>query len=347
VHRILPTVLLAGASICSVACAQSIAPPFDANYTLVNLGSAVGVPASYGGLVIRPQEPNALYLMGAANGGAGALYRVALERDSSGHIVGWGCSETVYVSSAPNNDGGIAFLPSGAVIYTLYPSNYVGQILPGDTAPSVYTDLTALGIAGSVGSLAFVPAGLPGAGRLKIASYNTGYWYDTSYTTNPDGTITLTGVGPLVNIGGGPEGIAFVPAGNPGFAVNSIVVSEYSTGTVVAYESTGTGDPDPTTRRPFVVGLSGAEGAAIDPLTGDFLFSTFGGSNRVYRVSGFTESATCIGDLDNNGIVDGADLGRLLAAWGPCSGCQADLNGDCVVDGIDLGILLGKWGPCP
>ncbi|MCA9283966.1 MAG: hypothetical protein KDA22_02035, partial [Phycisphaerales bacterium] len=49
-------------------------------------------------------------------------------------------------------------------------------------------------------------------------------------------------------------------------------------------------------------------------------------------------------DLDGNGTVDGADLGILLAAWGPCAGCPADLNGDGVVDGADLGVMLAAWG---
>lgn len=50
------------------------------------------------------------------------------------------------------------------------------------------------------------------------------------------------------------------------------------------------------------------------------------------------------GDIDQDGDVDGSDLGVLLAAWGPCpSGCAADINGDGVVDGLDLGTLLAGW----
>ena len=41
------------------------------------------------------------------------------------------------------------------------------------------------------------------------------------------------------------------------------------------------------TRRDFITVLEGAEGAAIDPLTGDFLFSTFGGGHRIIVVRGF------------------------------------------------------------
>jgi hypothetical protein len=48
------------------------------------------------------------------------------------------------------------------------------------------------------------------------------------------------------------------------------------------------------------------------------------------------------GDVNDDGIVDGADLGLLLGAWGS-SDPTADLNDDGVVDGGDLGLLLGEW----
>jgi hypothetical protein len=49
------------------------------------------------------------------------------------------------------------------------------------------------------------------------------------------------------------------------------------------------------------------------------------------------------GDLDRDGDVDGADLGGLLAGWGPCAGCAADLDGNGIVDGADLGAMLAAW----
>jgi hypothetical protein len=52
----------------------------------------------------------------------------------------------------------------------------------------------------------------------------------------------------------------------------------------------------------------------------------------------------CLGDLNGDRGVNGADLGLLLGSWG---GAQFDLNGDGVVTGADLGILLGAWGTCP
>jgi hypothetical protein len=58
--------------------------------------------------------------------------------------------------------------------------------------------------------------------------------------------------------------------------------------------------------------------------------------------------ACCIGNLNGDAAVDGADLGILLNAWGTCAApCAADLNRDGFVDGTDLGALLGNWGACP
>lgn len=51
-------------------------------------------------------------------------------------------------------------------------------------------------------------------------------------------------------------------------------------------------------------------------------------------------------DLDGDGAVDGADLGLLLAGWGPCPvacPCAGDLDGDGEVGGADLGALLAAW----
>ncbi|MFO0874107.1 MAG: hypothetical protein U0575_09070 [Phycisphaerales bacterium] len=45
-------------------------------------------------------------------------------------------------------------------------------------------------------------------------------------------------------------------------------------------------------------------------------------------------------DLNGDGVVNGADLGIMLGAWGTSGG---DLNGDGTTDGGDLGLLLGAW----
>ncbi len=47
-------------------------------------------------------------------------------------------------------------------------------------------------------------------------------------------------------------------------------------------------------------------------------------------------------DLNGDGVVNAADLGVLLAAWGSNS-AAADVNDDGIVDGNDLGTLLSSW----
>jgi hypothetical protein len=53
----------------------------------------------------------------------------------------------------------------------------------------------------------------------------------------------------------------------------------------------------------------------------------------------------CTGDLNQDGAVDGADLGILLGDWGQSTASDIDNSG--FVDGSDLGLLLGAWGTCP
>jgi hypothetical protein len=44
-------------------------------------------------------------------------------------------------------------------------------------------------------------------------------------------------------------------------------------------------------------------------------------------------------------VVNGADLGTLLAGWG--TGGNSDLDGNGDTNGADLGTLLSAWGVCP
>jgi hypothetical protein len=53
----------------------------------------------------------------------------------------------------------------------------------------------------------------------------------------------------------------------------------------------------------------------------------------------------CMGDLDGNGVVNGADLGMVLAGWGTAG--SSDLDGNGTTNGADLGLLLSGWGVCP
>jgi|GEM_PF-838585 len=66
--------------------------------------------------------------------------------------------------------------------------------------------------------------------------------------------------------------------------------------------------------------------------------------------NGTPDTCECIGDIYVDNAINGADLGALLAYWGPVTSTAAsracDLNGDGLVNGSDLGILLAYWGTC-
>jgi hypothetical protein len=61
-----------------------------------------------------------------------------------------------------------------------------------------------------------------------------------------------------------------------------------------------------------------------------------------------TFSFPCPGDMNNDGMVDAADLSILLGNWGPWqpTSPDTDFNNDNMTDAADLGVLLGGWGEC-
>lgn len=282
------TLPLGALALCLPAAAapQTFGTDFSADYSLLDLGGPPMVPGPLGGLVFDRSDPDFLLIGGNANNAAGAIYRIGVLRDASGRITGFDGAATLF-ADAPQIDGGLTYNEDGVLFACGYPTNTLMQFRPGSTAPDRTDALSPLGVNNSVGACQFVPAGFPGAGRFLLGSFNSSDWYEAPLTPDGAGTFEPGMATQLVNLGGGPEGIVFIESGNPAFGVQSALVSEYSAGAVRAYELDAAGNPDPTTRRDFLTGLSGAEGATIDPITGDFLFSTFGGGNRVVLVSGF------------------------------------------------------------
>jgi len=56
----------------------------------------------------------------------------------------------------------------------------------------------------------------------------------------------------------------------------------------------------------------------------------------------------CSADINDDGVVDGAEIALVLGSWNTTGvALPADLNDDGVVDGADIAIVLGAWGPCP
>lgn len=257
---------------------------FTGLYTITDLGTLSGIPGPFGGLTFLDNDT--IIMGGRANQTAADIHAFNVSRDGSGHINGFTSAGTFYADS-PEIDGGLSFGPGGVLFYTGYNENLLGQIKPGFTAPSRLDSLSPT-ISGSVVALAFVPSGFAGAGQLKVVSYSSGQW--TTVTLSPDGfgTYNFSVATPTITLGGGPEGIAYVKAVNPGFLVDSILLAEWGVGKVATYAIDANDDPIVSSRRDFINGLSGAEGAVIDPVTGDFLFSDWGGGDHIWRVSGFT-----------------------------------------------------------
>lgn len=280
------------------AAAQTLGNDFTDDYSVFNIGSVPGLPSNYGGLTFI--DNNTLLIGGQANTVAGSLYTIGVLRDDDGRITGF--SGTAERFGGPTgtvgeyNDGGVVFGPDGVLFTARWPINGLGQTMPGSIDEDKIIELAPLGVANSLAALNFVPAGFGGAGQIKMVSWSGGQWYSAGLAPDGNGTFDLVGLtqvdlnlgaGGIQNVLGGPEGFVYIAGANTGFGVNSMLISEYSAGLVGAYEVDANGDPLVATRRTFLSGLTGAEGAAIDPVTGDFLFSTFGGGSRVVRVSGF------------------------------------------------------------
>jgi hypothetical protein len=67
-----------------------------------------------------------------------------------------------------------------------------------------------------------------------------------------------------------------------------------------------------------------------------------------FNLDTIPDTCQCLADLFIDRQVNGADLGALLAFWGPVNPAlpSADINRDGNVNGADLGYLLNAWGPC-
>lgn len=339
--RIASATLLSAAG---VVHAQVIDPLFAGSYTLHDLGPVPGVPSSYGGLTLKWDDPSTLIIGGQANSASGKLYSIRITRDIDGHIAGFCSGDAVVYAGAPYNDGGVVFGPGNVLFLARYPVNEFAQIKVGSTAADKVIAMAPFGVHTSTSSLNFVPAGLPGAGRMKLTTYNGGQWNEVNIAPDGNGTydvVTVTQV-PSSNLPGGPEGFTYVPPGSALFPNPSMLVSEYAAGVVSAFELNATGDPIIASRRVLVSGLSGAEGATIDPVTGDFLFSTFGGAGKVVVVRGFVPPQGCRADCEGDDDLDVFDYLCFLNFYS-VQHPYANFDGDCDFDIFDFLSFQGAF----
>jgi hypothetical protein len=265
----------------------TIAPQFASSYTCVDLGTVASVPSPWGGFAMSVNDTSALLVTGSARSPGGELYSVPIGRDADCHVAGF-LGTSTDVASAPYNEAGVAFGPSGVLFLAQAIINKMGELKPGSMAPDKTVDMGALGFAQTMCGVGFVPTGFPGAGQLKLINWpSPGYWYNAPLMPDGAGTFDVTSLVQGAMLPNGAAGFVFIAAGNPGFSSNTVLVSEYDIGTVAAYTLTGpASDPDPTTRTPFITGLTGAQGGVLDPVSGDFLFSTYS-TAQIIAIRGF------------------------------------------------------------
>jgi len=267
--------------------AQTVQAPFNAVYTVSNIGAIPGLPSTWGAMVFDREDPNILLCTRWNTVGVQNLFAIGVVRDAQGHVTGFSGTVTPR-AQADYIDGGLAYHPSGVLFYTRYPSlivggNGVGQFKPGSTVPDRVDAILAPNY---VGGLAIVPAGLPGAGRLKTLRWPGGQWSDAQLTPDANGTFDIVGEALTATLTGGPDGIAYVPHAAPLFTGADVLVAEYNGGNLVTYAVDVQGDPIVATRQVVVSGLSSCFTMAVDPVTQDVLHAGWSGTT-VHVIKGF------------------------------------------------------------
>ena len=269
----------------------TLAAAYAPLYRVFDLGVVPGIPGTghLGGCVLDASDPNRLLVAGDSETDLGALYAIQLVRGPCGHIVGFSGSAQ-RVATTPNVDANLLWGPGSVLLYSQWPVDHLGQLLAGGSAPASDVDLYPLGVTrGSVSGLGFVPPPLGAAGQLRTLTWSDGAWYH----------LTLSGSAPpwtvsspldVTTLPNGPGGFAYVPAGSPGFAAQSLIVAEWSVDSVATYAVDDAGDPVVATRHDFFTAFPRPWGAYFEPKTGDFLFLTWSEPpDRVFVVQGFVE----------------------------------------------------------
>jgi hypothetical protein len=266
--------------------AQTVQPPFDALYTIQNVGTIPGLGSTYGGITFDLQDPNKLVCSNWATVGQQNLFEVEVVRDAQGHITGFAGPATPR-GQADYIDAGLAFHPSGVLFYARYPSgtgvNAIGQFKPGSTTPDRVDNVLG---PNWLGGLQIVPDGLPGAGRLKTVRWSGGQWTDATLVPDGNGTFQITGETQTAILSGGPDGFCYVPRTAPLFTGADVMVAEYSGGNLATYTVDAQGDPIVASRQVFVSGLSGAFALAVDPVTQDLVHAKWS-AGTIHVIRGF------------------------------------------------------------
>jgi hypothetical protein len=266
----------------------TIAAPFREVYRAYQIGPVPGLRGTrYSGCLIDRHDRNLLYIGADSESPSGALYAIRVVRACDGHIVGFDGTAR-RIASTPYIDANLFFDRDGNILYSMWPTNQLAVLPPGADMPSQVLDFASVGVPASAspGGVAFVPMGFTGAGELRIVGWPTYTWHRVTFTYAA-GRYTLRSADARATLTQGSGGIAYVPPGSPLIDRPTIVMAEWSS-SVSFFDADANGDIVPSSRRPFLTGLTNAWGAYFEPVTGDFMFPSWGG-DQLILVRGFAQ----------------------------------------------------------
>jgi hypothetical protein len=194
------------------------------------------------------------------------------------------------------------------------------------------------------GSIFDAPDGLVKRGSATLFRRTKGAWTERATLVAAD-SAAGDECGVSVALGsGGALGVSLALVG--GFKHDTAGAADAGRVWAWSIDATGTALPAWSLTAPTAgIGDAFGHASALDSATlAVGAYATDGaapnqGALHLYAIA----PAPCTGDLDGNGVVDSADLGALLSAWGTPA---ADLDGNGIVDSADLGALLSAWGMC-
>ncbi len=199
---------------------------------------------------------------------------------------------------------------------------------------ALYIGVSNLSIPVGTGALTTATATQTGAGAGLATPTGAGTW-TFALSVNVDYNIEGTVLGQV--FGGTPTPAVLALTGT---------ITDVAGGIQITLDASGTGDtalpaPPPLVAQPFDLPTILPPGSTAHLLvSGTFADGTLATDLNAHLVAPGSPVGV-VGDLNNDGVVNGTDLGLLLGNWGAAG--TSDLDGDGTTNGVDLGILLGSW----
>lgn len=145
-----------------------------------------------------------------------------------------------------------------------------------------------------------------------------------------DSTVQVASTSIEANVAGASGGVAWLSGpfgGASGLSMESMILSPNEAPEAPGIITNGA--------RVSMEGVTWTECCLVTP----YFVVDLGGNDLGWPCDG------CIGDVTCDGAVTSADVGRLLAAFSGTS-ARYDLDENGIVDGSDLGLLFAAWGDC-